>query len=202
MKTIISILALTLFTQISFAQDTQKEDIIKKAANEMAWGLYSANGNQQLLADQVERQIKEKIADRPEDSKKSDKEIIKRMIKKKQKENIEHASIAKQNLTRLTTCQEAVGEEVTEAGIYVERYTSNKLDEIQKGLAGKVKQYTAETYVQASLIGSMIEHTLNYGTCMEKLKALVKQAKNVKVCTGEDSFEESSQPNTESVVKE
>jgi hypothetical protein len=190
MKTIISILALSILTNISFAQDTQKEDIIKKAANEMAWGLYSPTGSQQMLANQAERQIKEKIAANPS----IDAGLaIDEMINETQAENIEHAKNSNESLKRLNFCEEASGLDKTEAGIYVSRYSAGKVDKLQEGIASKTKQYTAEVYIQASLLGSHVKLLFKASDCMRNLKDLVQESKVKKDCSPEVSKNDSSE---------
>lgn len=171
---------LIAISSIGYVQAQDKQvDIIKKAANEMAWGLYSASGSQQILADQAERQIKEQIAAHPE---LSQDEVITNMIKETQEENIDYAWKANSNWAELSFCEEALGEEVTNQSDYVSQYSKEKVDAIQESLSGKVKQLTVETYIQASLIGKQIEYTLKAGQCKDRLKALVKKAKEDKSC--------------------
>lgn len=171
------------FSSISLVQ-AQDKDLIKEAANEMAWSLYSKNGDQQLLADQVERQIKEQIAANPE---MSEEDIIEKMIKEQQEENIEYAYKANDSWSELRYCEDALGEEETKESGYVSKYAKEKVDPIQDSLKGKVKQFTVETYIQATLISKQIEYTFKANDCSKKLKELVRKAKSEKSCEDKSS---------------
>ena len=183
MKNLITLITLIACIQFSFAQDNTKE-VISKAVEDMGLMLYNPSGDNDLLVGQVKRQIFKELQ---ASSELSPSEVIRLLILETQKENKDHALRASQAYERLAACEEALGEDKTRESIYLAKYNENKIDPIQEGLSGKSQQLTAEVFVQGSLVRKYTEYVLKSATCMEKLKQLVKKAKQENNCDNDST---------------
>ena len=187
MRTIITLLLVLGFAEASMAQGLVSEkQVVFESIEEMANSLYNPNGDNELLIIQMKKQISKAVDAHPT---KSVDEIIEDMIKETQKENMGHAIRAQVSHAKLSTCEEALGEEQTPGSFYAEKYIEDGADDIQESLSGKAKQATAEVFTQASMIGKYKKFVLKYGTCAEKLKKKLNKSNELEKC--QDKLENS-----------